>query len=100
MSYFLDFICYNRTCPDGYYADTNFNLGPNTCKLCTLPCLTCTAAPNPCQTCDLSSFLLDFTCVSSCPAGYVVNMVSRECINCNINCVEVSIKMYFVDALS
>jgi len=68
-----------KTCPDGYYHETNFDLGPNLCLQCMLPCTKCTGAPKPCQSCDNTTFLYIDECVTSCPTGigYVANIVTR-----------------------
>jgi hypothetical protein len=68
--------------------------------MCVLPCLTCTGDPSPCQSCDSTAFLFNSTCVTPCPSGYVPNVVTRVCINCAIDCVEVDINLYFADSMS
>ena len=93
MAYLLGVLCY-ATCPTGYYGDTNFNIGPNTCQLCdTTACATCTGNPSPCQSCITGMYLYNFTCVSTCPSGYIA--FNDVCLDCSIYCVDVSINMYF-----
>jgi len=72
-------------------------LGPNVCLPCILPCTKCTGSPKPCQACDNTSFLHIDECVLTCPSGFVSNLITRRCINCATDCVDVSINMYFAD---
>ena len=88
------------TCPNGTYADNTTNvcepcLSPcglcqslsfclscldsnkflvgGSCVGCTSPCITCSLNPNNCTSCALSTgfpYLLNYSCLSSCPGGY------------------------------
>jgi hypothetical protein len=52
-------------CSAGLFLDTP----SNSCLLCTSPCATCASA-SACYSCVSSYFLLNSSCLSSCPFGY------------------------------
>ncbi len=91
-AYLLGTLCYS-ICPDGYYGDTNYGMGPNLCLACDSTCATCTGNPSPCQSCTTGNYLYNFTCGPTCPTGYI--MMPGLCLDCNIYCVDLSISMYF-----
>jgi hypothetical protein len=99
MAYLLGVTCYT-TCPAGYYGDTNYNLGPNTCKACAAGCATCTANPTPCQSCQNGSYLYNSTCGSTCPNGTIAYSATNQCLDCSIYCVDLTINMHFSDSLN
>lgn len=99
MAYLLGTTCY-KVCPTSYYPDTNYGSGPNTCLPCAAVCLTCTANPDPCQSCNNGSFLYNFTCISTCPTGYIAFTGLNQCLDCSIYCVDLTINMHFPTALS
>ena len=93
-AYLQGVTCY-KTCPDTYYGDTNYGIGPNTCISCTATCQTCTGNPWPCQSCKNGSYLYNFTCGATCPNGYVAYAPLKECMDCSSFCVDLTISMYF-----
>jgi proprotein convertase subtilisin/kexin type 5 len=42
---------------------------------------------NQCITCSNSTYTLNSTCYTNCPAGYLNNLTSRTCASCPPNCV-------------
>ncbi|KAI2661407.1 Proprotein convertase subtilisin/kexin type 5 [Labeo rohita] len=57
------------------------------CKPCHKSCLQCSGAgKNQCISCNPKHFLLNQTCVSTCPGGYYVDEDKQECVQCHVNC--------------
>lgn len=54
-------------CPTGYYPS---NATPRQCLPCLPGCLACSSGSN-CQICQLPYKLLNNSCISTCPSGYV-----------------------------
>lgn len=94
----LGVTCYS-TCPAGYFGDTNYGLGPNTCVGCSGTCATCTGNPSPCQSCNNGSYLYNFTCGATCPNGTIAYAASNLCLDCSTYCVDVTINPYFPTSL-
>ena len=94
MAYLLLTTCY-KTCPNDTYGDNNYGFGPNTCLPCLAECATCTGNPWPCLSCDLTYYLYNGTCSSTCPTGFFPYDPTNKCIDCNLYCVDVSIDLYF-----
>ena len=67
------------TCPDYTYA----NLTNNECTPCVPQCEKCSSA-SQCLSCLPSFFLMNTTCNSTCPYGYLG--VNRLCTRCNPPC--------------
>ncbi|RXN20211.1 pro convertase subtilisin kexin type 5 isoform X1 [Labeo rohita] len=56
------------------------------CKPCHKSCLQCSGAgKNQCISCNPKHFLLNQTCVSTCPGGYYVDEDKQECVQCHVN---------------
>lgn len=91
-AYLLGSTCYT-TCPAGNYSYNDS--GVNLCYPCSLTCATCTGDPSPCQSCNNGSFLYIDVCQSTCPTGYIAYVPLNKCLDCNIYCVSLSIKMWF-----
>jgi proprotein convertase subtilisin/kexin type 5 len=66
-------------CYSGYYPDTNQS--PIRCVLCVKPCVTCTSE-NSCLSCNLSTYLYQNECISTCPSTNSV-VVNQTCIACS-----------------
>ena len=91
-AYLLGVICYT-TCPAGYF---NFNnSGVNICQGCATTCATCTGNPSPCQSCNNGSFLYNGVCGATCPTGLIAYVPWNMCLDCNVWCVSLTIKMWF-----
>lgn len=56
---------------------------------CDPTCLTCSGNATTCTQCVSISdtpFLLDYTCLGSCPASFFLNLEERACFPCNEAC--------------
>lgn len=57
------------------------------CKPCHKSCLQCSGADKEqCLSCNPEHFLLNQTCVSTCPGGYYVDEGKQECVQCHVEC--------------
>uniref|UniRef100_A0A8C1W980 Proprotein convertase subtilisin/kexin type 5b n=1 Tax=Cyprinus carpio TaxID=7962 RepID=A0A8C1W980_CYPCA len=57
------------------------------CNPCHKSCLRCSGAgKEQCLSCNPKHFLLNQTCVSTCPDGYYVDEDKQECVQCHVNC--------------
>uniref|UniRef100_A0A673LQY8 Proprotein convertase subtilisin/kexin type 5-like n=1 Tax=Sinocyclocheilus rhinocerous TaxID=307959 RepID=A0A673LQY8_9TELE len=57
------------------------------CKPCHKSCLRCSGSgKEQCLSCNPKHFLLNQTCVSTCPDGYYVDEDKQECVQCHVNC--------------
>jgi proprotein convertase subtilisin/kexin type 5 len=102
---------YNRTsptgtcvslCPKGTYAENYNGTGPNLCLDCNSSCAACVINAYNCQQCSPGYYLLDSTCYSSCPSGLFPSNASGsgQCLDCNLVCVDLTILMYFTNAVN
>lgn len=67
-------------------SSNNSIVSPNICEICPDVCLEC--SESGCISCDESYFLLNSSCVSKCPSGYIKDSKRNECIRCDIdNCL-------------
>lgn len=75
--------CVNSCSSSQYFRDTE----SNTCRTCTLPCLTCDSnSGTTCLSCVLG-FLSNRVCVTSCPVGqYGANATCRNCSTACLVC--------------
>ncbi|XP_048065150.1 proprotein convertase subtilisin/kexin type 5b isoform X2 [Megalobrama amblycephala] len=57
------------------------------CQPCHKSCLRCSGAgKEQCLSCNSKHFLLNQTCVSTCPDGYYADEEKQECIQCHMSC--------------
>lgn len=79
------------TCPSGQLA----NPTDNTCVACSISCFTCSVLSTNCTSCKFvgtaATYLLNFACVATCPAGYYPNAradptLSNTCDPCTPGC--------------
>ena len=56
--------------------------GLKICEICEAPCLTCENSKNTCTQCLEPYFLLEQSCVNSCPSGYIEDRSTRFCSKC------------------
>lgn len=68
-----------KTCPNGTYYSIVY------CKLCSKQCSTCVNTRTNCTNCTNGKYILDNTCVTSCPDKYRPS-ISRACVFCNNTC--------------
>jgi hypothetical protein len=97
-AYLLNSTCYTN-CPSGYYNDDSGGTGPNFCTPCVAACATCTDNPSPCQSCNLNYYLYSNDCQTTCPSGYIAYDPLRQCLDCDLYCVDLTISFSFSDAL-
>ena len=75
-----------EVCPDGFFE----NVAGHTCDPCDSLCLTCDGNSTHCQSCQISSpfeaFLLDSSCLQSCPVGFFRNFTTHACNACEDLC--------------
>ncbi|XP_073723703.1 proprotein convertase subtilisin/kexin type 5b isoform X1 [Misgurnus anguillicaudatus] len=73
-------------CRPQTYTDKN-----GKCRPCHPTCLHCSGAgKEQCITCNPKHFLLNQTCVSTCPGGYHGDEKRQECVSCHKNCASCS----------
>ena len=66
------------SCFDGYFLNSN-----GYCVKCDPSCATCLTSATDCTSCVSDLFLLESSCVSSCPAAYFQDNVNRICSTCS-----------------
>jgi len=87
-------------CLDGYFADNNGGLGPNLCLPCDTKCLTCAINSTYCFSCNVSYYLLDNTCGSTCPfPEYFPDNATWKCLSCATYCVNMTMDVYWKNSL-
>ena len=68
----------NLTCPDSYFDSNGVN-----CSSCIEGCLSCELVDDNCTACvnssDNRTYLLDFSCLTSCPIGYFEDNDTATC---------------------
>lgn len=86
-------VFYNGSCQSS--CPSGGTLAPylGICTACTANCQTCSLTITNCTSCNLSSnyaYLVNYTCITSCPSYYYNQSSTGTCISCtsaNINCV-------------
>jgi len=79
--YLLSSVCLS-SCPDGYYADSNYQ-----CQECDYRCNTCSSG-STCDTCSTSStykYMYESMCYISCPVSTYEDS-TYECEDCRTPC--------------
>jgi proprotein convertase subtilisin/kexin type 5 len=74
-------------CPNGTYSSTN----PNVCNSCDPKCIICSASSTDCSSCTLNggnqAYLLNSTCISTCPDGTFSSTNPNICTSCDPKCL-------------
>ena len=64
-----------ENCVDGYFPSGTTRI----CDRCSGLCRTCDNSANSCTSCRNESYLLNNTCVKTCPVGKIQNVTSLKC---------------------
>ena len=90
------------SCPKGTYAESFNSTGPNLCLACNSSCTSCAIDAYNCQQCSPGYYLLGFTCYFTCPGGLFPSNATGFglCLDCNLVCVDLTILMYFSNAVN
>ncbi|KAL4477454.1 hypothetical protein ABPG74_002604 [Tetrahymena malaccensis] len=88
--YLQDKKC-SEKCKDGYFpnklTDSQLDLASNSCQKCDKSCKTCIGVNNnQCTKCKEGTYLLNNSCVYSCPDGYVISLDKAQCLICHSTC--------------
>ncbi|XP_050185248.1 proprotein convertase subtilisin/kexin type 5 isoform X1 [Myiozetetes cayanensis] len=82
--YLLNTTCV-KTCPDGYYADSD----EGQCSACHSACVTCTGKySSQCLSCKPGWYRQGNRCVNQCPSGYFAQKSTGLCERCHKSCKE------------
>lgn len=76
-----------QNCPNGYYGTTTIL---RECLPCDNGCLNCAASPRNCTQCPWGYFLVNGTCLASCPSRYYAHPdpTNSSCLPCIPPCVQ------------
>ncbi|CAG0895477.1 unnamed protein product [Darwinula stevensoni] len=81
LFYILDLSLCVSMCPEGYLQEE----ATKHCITCEPHCASCAGSPNHCIHCDHHLFLLNHTCVPTCPLGYFETSY-HSCEACDESC--------------
>ena len=70
-------------CPQYHYDDTTQI--PHVCQPCASPCLECSGI-DTCQSCVLGYYLMNSSCILTCPDGTLPNNNTQQCDSCAVEC--------------